>query len=80
MDKRIFHLIERLSKNLSRTWTVEDMAAEAKMSVPHLHRLFREETGGFTPNAYLRDLQLVAMAKMLSARHQARCFFDVIKL
>lgn len=66
MDKRIFLLKGRLSQNLGRNWTVEEMAAEATVSVAYLHRLFRMENGGTTPAAYLHHLRLEAAATMLA--------------
>jgi len=65
MDKRIFHLKKRLSQDLGRDWTAEDMAVAANMSLSNFHRLFRITNGGVTPKAFLHDLRLDRAAEML---------------
>ncbi len=77
MDKRIFHLKGRLSQDLGRNWTVEDMAAELRISVPHLQRLFKGENGGLTPGAWLNDLRLEAAAAMLA---DPNCFLRISEI
>lgn len=77
MDKRIFHLKKLLSQHLSRNWTVKEMAAVIAISVPNLHRLFRSEIDGTTPQAYLRDLRLDAAAKLLA---DPECFLRISEI
>jgi AraC-like DNA-binding protein len=45
MDGRIFHLQERLLKNLEHPWTIGEMAKIADISPPHFHKLFKKEAG-----------------------------------
>lgn len=66
MDKRIFHLKGRISQDLGKDWTLENMAAELHVSAPHLHKLFKAENGGMTLGAWLQDLRLEAAAAMLT--------------
>ncbi|MEQ1605807.1 MAG: helix-turn-helix transcriptional regulator [Pyrinomonadaceae bacterium] len=58
MNKRIFHVTQQIEANLDRNWTVEMMAADAGLSVSHLHHAFRELIG-MTPIAYVRERRLM---------------------
>lgn len=70
MDRRVFHIKDKLSQNLGSPWSVDDMAAEVKMSATHFQRLFKEETG-VTPMAYLNDLRLEKAREFLA---DSNCF------
>ena len=74
MDKRIFHIKRKLSQYLGRSWTVEDMAAELRMSVANLHRLFKEENDGVTPKVFLYELRLERAREMLA---DPECFLGI---
>ena len=65
MDRRVFHIRDKLSQSLGRSWSVDDMAAEVKMSAPHFQRLFKHQTG-LTPMAYLGDLRLEKARELLA--------------
>lgn len=65
MDKRLYHLKKKLSENLGRSWSVGDMADVAEMSVPNLHRLFRDQNDGSTPGTALHALRLKTARDML---------------
>jgi len=67
MDGRIFHLKERLLKNLQHKWTVEEMLQIVELSVPHFQKLFRAEMG-IAPLTYLRDLRLVKARELLEKK------------
>ena len=45
MDGRVFILRGRLLENLEQHWTTEEMAEIVELSVPHLQRLFKQESG-----------------------------------
>ncbi len=66
LERHITHLKKILSQDLRRKWTVEDMAAAVRVSVPHLHRLFREANEGVTPMSFLHDLRLETAREMLA--------------
>ena len=74
MDRRIFHIKNLLSHDLGRPWSVEDMAAEVRMSVPNLHRLFREANEGVTAKAFLNDLRLEKAGELLA---DPGCFLQI---
>ncbi len=67
MDGRIFRLKERLLKSIRHAWTIEEMARFVELSVPHLQKLFKIETGT-TPMAYLRDIRLKKARKLLETK------------
>lgn len=73
MDRRVFHIRDKLSQNLGRSWSVDGMAAEVRMSAPHFQRLFKEETG-VTPMAYLQSLRMERARELLSDTH---CYLGV---
>jgi transcriptional regulator GlxA family with amidase domain len=57
VDPRVERTIATMQAQLDRRLTVSALAGEVRLSVAHLTRLFRAETGA-TPAAYLRDLRL----------------------
>ena len=65
MDRRIFHIKNKLSQDLGRSWSVEDMADHCRFSASHFRRLFKEEVG-ITPAAYLNNLRLEKVREMLA--------------
>ena len=69
MDGRIFHITEQLASNLNYDWTIEEMAAQVELSVPHFHKLFKTNTG-VPPMAYLRDLRLARACEYLKSGFQ----------
>ena len=73
MDRRIFHIKEKLSQDLGGSWSVGEMAAEFEMSVSYFQRLFKEKAGT-TPSAYLTDLRLDKAVEMLS---DPNCFLQI---
>ncbi|HBR56049.1 MAG TPA: hypothetical protein DEA22_01025 [Blastocatellia bacterium] len=73
MDRRVFHIRDKLSQNLGRRWSVDDMAAEVKMSAAHFKRLFKEETG-VNPTAYLQAQRLERARELLS---DTQCYLGV---
>ena len=74
MDGCISHIQKKLSSQLDRQWTVEEMADEAGLSTPHFQKLFRKEAND-TPIAYLNELRLAKAHELLS---DPECF-DRIK-
>lgn len=73
MDRRIFHIATKLSRQLDQDWCIDKMAAELNLSAPHFQRLFKRETGK-TPAAYLHEMRLTKAAEYLS---QVDCFLQV---
>jgi AraC-like DNA-binding protein len=63
-DKRIAHLRKLLLADLARQWTADAMAREINVSVSHLGRLFRAETG-LAPLQFLREARLALAADLL---------------
>ena len=64
MDNRIFQLREKMSKNLAKNWTTEQMAKAVKVSISHFIKIFRAETG-VAPIAWLRDRRLEKARELL---------------
>jgi AraC-like DNA-binding protein len=64
MDGRIFHIIEKIRKNLNHDWTVEEMAIFTELSESHFQKLFKSETG-MSPKAYLKNLRLEKARELL---------------
>jgi len=44
-DQRLWTLWNKVQKNLSHQWTVEELASQAKMSTEHLRRLCQKQFG-----------------------------------
>ena len=65
MDRRGFHVKQKLSQYLGRSWSVEEMAEEVGMSASHFQHLFKEEIG-ITPKAYLQSLRLEKARELLA--------------
>lgn len=63
-DKRVSHLTSLFFSDLSRPWTNEEMAQSVNLSVPHLNRLFKIQTG-MPPARFLRELRLELAARLL---------------
>ena len=58
MDKRIFHIKNKLSQSLGSSRSVEDMASDVHMSAPQFRKLFREEVGEtFTEYRHCKRLE-----------------------
>ena len=64
MDGRIFYLRKRILNNLRHQWTTREMADYLELSVAHLQKLFKTETG-MSPVAYLRELRLEKARELL---------------
>lgn len=75
MDGRIYKLKELLLKRLDHHWTVEEMAGMVNLSLPHLHKLFRAETGmppmNFLKRSALGKGQRTAFGYELFSSNQA---------
>jgi transcriptional regulator GlxA family with amidase domain len=63
-DRRVQKVIALLSKDLSRRWTLAELAAHAGVSPRYLERLFKAQTG-FTPLQLLKVLRLERARKEL---------------
>ena len=63
-DRRVSHIKKLLEKDLSRDWSLDEMAERVNISISHLGRLFRAETG-YPPKQYLQHLRLEHAAKLL---------------
>lgn len=73
-ERRIFHIIEKLSQSVGHSWTVDKMAQEVGLSVPRFRHLFKLHAG-LSPMAYIHDLRLKTAADLLRDPHN----FDRIK-
>lgn len=73
MDRRIFHIKEKISQSLGHSWSVDEMAELIGWSVAHFQRTFKEQLGT-TPMAYLNDLRLEKAREMLA---DPECFFQI---
>ena len=66
MDGRIFHLRNRILKDLKHQWKVEEMAGFIELSNPHLQKLFKTQMG-MPPIAYVRELRLEKARELLES-------------
>jgi transcriptional regulator GlxA family with amidase domain len=57
MDGRIFHIKQRLSRDLGHHWTVREMAEMVGLSARYLDKLFKSEIG-VPPMKFLQQLRL----------------------
>jgi transcriptional regulator GlxA family with amidase domain len=57
MDPRVQHTIERMQEQLHCRLMIAELADVVELSVAHLTRLFRTDTG-MTPHAFLHDLRM----------------------
>jgi AraC-like DNA-binding protein len=73
MDGRIYHIKQLLFQDLGRSWSVEDLAAEVELSVPHFHRLFKYVMR-VTPKAYLDNLRMEKASQLLA---DPNCFVQI---
>lgn len=64
MNGRIFYLRKMLLDKLKYQWTIKEMADYVELSAPHLHKLFKIETGT-SPISYLRELRLERARELL---------------
>lgn len=64
MDGRIFHIKEKLLKNLNNHWTLEKMAREVGLSAPHFQKLFKSNVG-LPPMTFLQNLRLEKARELL---------------
>ncbi len=64
MDARIIFLKDKILNNLEYQWTIEEMAKAVNLSVAHLQKLFKSETGQ-PPIAYLREKRLEKACELL---------------
>ena len=67
MDGRIIVLIERISRNLQKKWTIKNLAGSLGLSESHLQMLFKQETG-ISPIKYIRHLRLEKAKELLEDR------------
>lgn len=58
MDIRVERTLERMGEQLHRPLKLPELAAAVGLSVAHLTRLFRAETGK-TPGVYLQELRIM---------------------
>lgn len=65
MDGRIFKIKELLSQNLTKHWSVDELAATVRMSPPGFRRLFRHELHS-SPSKYLHDLRICRAQEFLT--------------
>jgi transcriptional regulator GlxA family with amidase domain len=63
-DRRVSHLKKAFQRDLSCSWSVGEMASRVNLSVAHLNRLFKAETG-LSPTQFLRELRLQEAAALL---------------
>ncbi|MEO7659664.1 MAG: AraC family transcriptional regulator [Pyrinomonadaceae bacterium] len=68
MDRRIFHIKEKLSQNPELSWTVEKMADTVGLSVPGFKQTFKKKVG-VSPLAYLLELRVEKARQLLSDPH-----------
>ncbi len=61
----ILNAVRLLRVNLSRTWTVSEIAREVALSPSQLARLFQKQLG-VSPAAYLRQIRADRMAELLA--------------
>ncbi len=73
MDKRIFLLKKYIIENLHRKISVGELASQIELSVSHLYKLFKNETG-FSPVLFINNLRVEEAQKILLAQD-----FSVIK-
>ena len=64
MDGRIFHIKEALQENFSRHWTIEEMAQETGLSVPHFQKIFKSNVG-LPPMTFLLNSRLEKARELL---------------
>ncbi len=67
-DSRLMRIMEWLGDNLAQPLTVDDMAAEAAMSVRNFSRLFIKETG-LSPAKFLEKSRLEAAVVAMEQKH-----------
>jgi two-component system, response regulator YesN len=57
MDQRVRNIIAFMNANIQRRLSVRELARSVNLSIPHLRRLFKSETGK-PITTYLKDLRL----------------------
>jgi transcriptional regulator GlxA family with amidase domain len=57
MDQRVRNIIAFMNANIQRRLSVRELARSVNLSIPHLRRLFKSETGK-PLTTYLKDLRL----------------------
>ena len=63
-DRRVSHLTKAFRADLSRAWSLPEMARRVNLSASHLNRIFRAATGR-PPMQFLIDLRLEEAARLL---------------
>lgn len=64
MDKRIAFLTKRMLSDIRHPHSVAELSKSVNLSIPHLLRLFKRETGA-TPIQYLRYVRLERARQLL---------------
>jgi transcriptional regulator GlxA family with amidase domain len=64
MDRRVLYLRNLFWRDLSYRWTAREMAERVNLSVSHLNRVFKADTG-LSPMLYLREMRLEKAARLL---------------
>jgi len=59
-------LLREIRRDMSRWWTVSDMAAFCNISENYLRRLFQEQTGA-SPKHYIDNLRITRAAEILTS-------------
>ncbi|MCL2915572.1 AraC family transcriptional regulator [Shewanella corallii] len=67
IQSRLERLIKQLTEEISKDWSLADMAASTCLSRFHFHRVFQAQLG-LTPAEYLRRLRLERAAHQLTYR------------
>jgi AraC-like DNA-binding protein len=65
VPSRLASLLSAVEANLSKHWTVENMASQVGVSASRLHAIF-QETLGKSPRVWLTDLRLEHVCRLLS--------------
>lgn len=66
LSSRLAGLRAAVEENLSKNWTVENMAERVGVSASRLHAIF-QETLGKSPRVWLTDLRLERVCRLLSS-------------
>ncbi|GFE82947.1 AraC family transcriptional regulator [Steroidobacter agaridevorans] len=66
LPSRLAGLLATVEANLSKDWTVENMAERVRISASRLHAIFQENLGK-SPRVWLTDLRLEHVCRLLSS-------------
>jgi AraC family transcriptional regulator of arabinose operon len=64
MDRRVLYLRNLFWRELSYPWSAGEMAERVNLSISHLNRIFKANTG-LSPKIYLRGMRLEKAAQLL---------------